>query len=157
MEENYTIDLGNGVILTDLTLNGTDFMTKKEVTTNTFDGMQNVTITDNDDNTEVLNNPVLVHCDLFLDGYTYFCIRNLSDAEIKDREINEQLSKMPYIDTKKAYYNESEKTFYRVPSGNVSVNFDNYLGNYDVTKICDRVIVSFERLTQETNVTITVF
>lgn len=157
MEKTYRIDLGNGTLLTDLTLNGTDFMSENEIPISTFNGMQNVTITDNDDNTEVLNNPVLVHCDLFPDGYTYFYIRNLSDAEIKDKEIDEQLSKMPYIDTKKAYYNESEKTFYRVPSGNVSVNFDNYLGNYNVTKICDRVIVSFERLTKETNITITVF
>lgn len=157
MSERYNIDLGNGTVLTDLILNGTDFMSENKIPTGTFEGMQNVTITDNDDNIEVLNNPVLVHCDLFPDGYTYFCIRNLSNAEIKDREINEQLSKIPYTDTKKAYYNESEKTFYHVPSGNVSVNFDNYFDNYNVTKICDRVIVSFERLTQETNVTITVF
>lgn len=92
MEENYTIDLGNGTVLTDLILNGTDFMTKSEITSDTFEGMTNVTITDGNGNTEVYKNPQLVHYDLFPDGYTYFRIRYLSNAEIKANNLDAQVT-----------------------------------------------------------------
>ena len=63
----------------------------------------------------------------------------------------------PYEQTKKAYYGETEKVFYGVPQGNVSVFFDNYDGEYEISRIEDRLIVSFpERLTDITNITITV-
>ena len=62
----------------------------------------------------------------------------------------------PYKQTKTAYYNESEKTFYGVPEGNVEVFFDNYNGQYTVNKIVDRVTVKFDKLTQQTNITISV-
>lgn len=62
----------------------------------------------------------------------------------------------PYKETKTAYYNESEKTFYGVPNGNIEVFFDNYNGQYTVNKIVDRVTVSFDKLTQQTNITISV-
>lgn len=62
----------------------------------------------------------------------------------------------PYVDTAVAYFNESEKTFYNVPNGNVTVWFDNYNGTYSISRISNRVIVSFEPLTQNTNITISV-
>lgn len=62
----------------------------------------------------------------------------------------------PYTETKTAYYNESEKTFYNVPEGNVQVFFDNYNGEYSVNRVADRVIVSFDTLAQATNITISV-
>ena len=62
----------------------------------------------------------------------------------------------PYTETKAAYFNESEKTFYNVPEGNVTVLFDNYNGDYSVKRIMDRVIVSFETLKQQSNITISV-
>lgn len=62
----------------------------------------------------------------------------------------------PYTETKSAYYNESEKTFYNVPQGNLSIFFDNYNGNYNVSRIENIVIVSFDTLTDNTNVTIMV-
>ena len=66
----------------------------------------------------------------------------------------EQLT--PYTDTKTAYYNEKEKTFYNVPSGNVTVLFDNYNGNYSVSRVADRVTVLFDTLTEQTNITISI-
>lgn len=90
--KKYTIDLGNGVILTDLTLNGTDFITKEEVTADTFENMKNVTITSEDGTAEVYENPQLVHYDLFSDGYTYFRIRNLSNTEIKANNLDAQVT-----------------------------------------------------------------
>lgn len=62
----------------------------------------------------------------------------------------------PYTETKTAYYNENNKTFYNVPKGNVSVLFDNYNGSYSVSRTVDRVTVSFDTLTDATNVTISV-
>lgn len=60
----------------------------------------------------------------------------------------------PYKETKKAYYGEKEKTFYNVPSGNVLVLFSDYNGSYSVSRIADRLIVSFDTLEKETDVTI---
>lgn len=88
----YTIDLGNGVILTDLILNGTDFMTREEVTADTFENMKNVTITSEDGTSEIYENPQLMHYDLFPDGYTYFRIRNLSNTEIKANNLDAQVT-----------------------------------------------------------------
>ena len=62
----------------------------------------------------------------------------------------------PYKETKTAYYNESEKTFYGVPEGNVEVFFDNYNGQYTISKVVDRVTVKFDVLSQPTNITISV-
>lgn len=63
----------------------------------------------------------------------------------------------PYTDTKTAYYGEKEKTFYGVPQGgNVTVIFDNYKGDYSVSRIMDRVMVSFDTLIDSTQITISV-
>lgn len=63
----------------------------------------------------------------------------------------------PYTDTKVAYYGEKEKTFYGVPQGgNVTVMFDNYKGDYSVSRIMDRVTVSFDALSDSTQITISV-
>ena len=66
------------------------------------------------------------------------------------------VSLTPYTDTKTAYFNESEKTFYNVPEGNISVFFDNYNGEYSISRVADRVTVSFDTLAQETTITISV-
>lgn len=92
MKKTYRIDLGNGNILTDLILNGSDFMTKAELSDGTFEDMANVTITDEGGNVTTYANPQLVHCDLFPDGYTYFKIRNLSTAEVKANNLDAQVT-----------------------------------------------------------------
>ena len=62
----------------------------------------------------------------------------------------------PYVETKVGYYGEKIKTFYEVPMGNITVQFDNYNGSYSVGRIADRVTVSFDALTEPTNITISV-
>lgn len=62
----------------------------------------------------------------------------------------------PYTETKTAYYNEKEKTFYNVPQGNVLVQFSNYQGSYSVNRISDRLIVTFDQLTENTDITISI-
>ena len=62
----------------------------------------------------------------------------------------------PFKESKTAYYGEKEKNFYGVPSGNVSVFFDKYNGEYEVIRYNDVLTVAFPRLRTETNVTIMV-
>lgn len=83
---------------------------------------------------------------------------NLSPVIDKtDNTANKVDNLTPYTDTKTAYYGEKEKTFYNVPQGgNVTVMFDNYNGNYSVSRIMDRVTVSFDTLTDSTQITISV-
>ena len=85
-----------------------------------------------------------------IDSYKFYF-----DADIAgDRQSISAIT--PYTETKTAYYNENNKTFYNVPEGNVSVLFDNYNGSYSVSRTVDRVTVSFDTLTDATNVTISV-
>lgn len=82
---------------------------------------------------------------------------SVSQQQTSIDTLNEQVSELtPYTDTAKAYYNESEKTFYNVPDGNITVFFDNYSGEYTVNRVSDRVTISFEPLTQDTNITISI-
>jgi len=60
----------------------------------------------------------------------------------------------PYTDTQTAYYGESEKVFYGVPQGNVTVFWDNYNGDYAVERIADRIVVSFDALTDNATISI---
>lgn len=66
------------------------------------------------------------------------------------------LTVTPYTETKTGYYGESEKTFYGVPEGHVTVLFGNYNTNYSVNRVSDRVTVSFDTLTEQTDITINV-
>ena len=62
----------------------------------------------------------------------------------------------PYTETKTAYYGETEKVFYNVPKGITLVIFGNYNGAYSVNYVEGRLIVSFDALTQETDITISI-
>ena len=62
----------------------------------------------------------------------------------------------PFKATQTAYYGESEKVFYNVPNGNISVFFNNYNGNYKINRISDRVLVTFDTLKDYTNIKIMV-
>ena len=85
-------------------------------------------------------------------------IEEVQDAHTNNlSELNEEIEALtPYTETKTAYFNESEKTFYGVPEGNVSVFFDNYNGDYSIKRISNRVTISFDTLAQATNITISV-
>lgn len=60
----------------------------------------------------------------------------------------------PYTATQTAYYGESEKVFYGVPQGNITVFWDNYNGDYAVERIADRIVVSFDTLTDNATISI---
>lgn len=69
--------------------------------------------------------------------------------------LNKRISDItPYTQTKYGYYGETEKVFYGVPSGNVTVFCD---VDNSITRIEDRLIVKFaERLADTTEITIMV-
>ena len=60
----------------------------------------------------------------------------------------------PYTATKTAYIGDSEVVFYDVPDGNVSVFIDGR--NYSVERIQNRLTVSFDALTEQTDITISI-
>lgn len=62
----------------------------------------------------------------------------------------------PYTATKTAYYGETSITFYDAPEGNTSVFFDGYTGDYGVSRIENRLMITFEPLTKETEITIVI-
>lgn len=85
-------------------------------------------------------------------------------GDIPSSAISKQISALnkrinditPYTENKIAYYGENEKVFYNVPQGNVTVFFDNYNGFYNVDRVENRLIVSFDTLVEATNITISV-
>lgn len=88
-------------------------------------------------------------------------VSSLQETQIQHTEnivaLNQEMSELtPYTETKTGYFGETEKTFYNVPEGNVSVFFDNYNGNYSTERIEDRLVVSFDALEHETNITISI-
>ena len=59
----------------------------------------------------------------------------------------------PYTETKIGYYGETEKTFYNVPDGNVTV-FG--LSEYTMDRVSNNITLSFDALTEQTNITISI-
>ena len=81
-----------------------------------------------------------------------------SPLDVRLDQMNRRISAItPYEQTKTAYFGEVEKVFYGVPQGNTTVFFDKYEGAYEISRIEDRLTVSFpERLQDMTNITIMV-
>lgn len=59
----------------------------------------------------------------------------------------------PYTETQIGYYGETEKTFYNVPLGNVTV-FG--LKEYSLDRISDRLTITFDALSEQTEITISI-
>ena len=76
-------------------------------------------------------------------------------AKVDDTS-NRVTSITPYTDTKTAYYGDTSITFYDAPQGNVSVFFDGYNGAYSVSRVENRLSVSFDALNKQTQVTISI-
>lgn len=76
-------------------------------------------------------------------------------AKVDDTS-NRVTSITPYTDTKTAYYGDTSITFYDAPQGNVSVFFDGYNGAYSVSRVENRLSVSFDALDKQTQITISI-
>lgn len=82
-------------------------------------------------------------------------LRTNTDADINGTR--QSVSRItPYTETKKAYYDYTSLAFYDVPNGNVSVFFSDYNGEYAVKRVGYCLLVTFEKLTNPTDVTISI-
>lgn len=70
-----------------------------------------------------------------------------------DDSANQVKAITPYTATQIAYYGETEKTFYNVPNGNVTV-FG--LKEYSLERISDRLTITFDALSEQTEITISI-
>lgn len=70
-----------------------------------------------------------------------------------DDNSNSIKSLTPYTETQIGYYGETEKTFYNVPEGNVTV-FG--LKEYSLDRISDRLTITFDALSEQTEITISI-
>ena len=59
----------------------------------------------------------------------------------------------PYTETKIGYYGETEKTFYNVPDGNVTVYG---LTEYTMDRVANNITLTFDALEKETNITVSI-
>lgn len=70
-----------------------------------------------------------------------------------DDSANQVKAITPYTETQIGYYGETEKTFYNVPDGNVTV-FG--LNAYTLNRVADRLIITFDALSEQTEITISI-
>ena len=90
---------------------------------------------------------------------------NLSDSFIQaqknqvvntaktDDNSNNIKSLTPYTETKIGYYGETEKTFYNVPDGNVTVYG---ITEYTMDRVANNITLTFDALAKETNITVSI-
>lgn len=82
----YEITLADGTVLSNLHLNGNNFISDVEITNENFEGkLDTVTIVCSNGQTEELNHVELVQIQHYSDGY-YFILRELSPMELKEQE-----------------------------------------------------------------------
>ncbi len=97
------IEFGNGKVLSDLTLNGNNFVTSQDITDEFFDGgLDNVKITTTykpDDNspeqeyTELHDHMKLIYCRKYPgESGTFFVLNDYSKTELKDIALDARLS-----------------------------------------------------------------
>ena len=70
-----------------------------------------------------------------------------------DDSANQVKTLTPYTETKIGYYGETEKTFYNVPDGNVTVYG---LTEYTMDRVSDNITLAFDALTEQKNITISI-
>ena len=89
MENNiYTITLSDGTVLSDLALNGNNFVSETKVIEAMFAGkLDTVTITDGE-TTEVLHNVELIQIAHYADGW-YFIMREIPEEQRRQMDIDE--------------------------------------------------------------------
>lgn len=87
--------------------------------------------------------------ELFLDSQR----SNTQTVARVDGNSNDIVSLTPFTATQIGYYGETEKTFYNVPDGNVTV-FG--LKEYSLDRISDRLTITFDALSEQTEITISI-
>lgn len=92
-EQIYTITLSDGTVLSDLTLNGNNFVSQTEVTEAMFAGKLNTVTISDGENTEILHDAELIqiaHYD-FMPGW-YFILREVPEAERWQKNVDKEIA-----------------------------------------------------------------
>lgn len=85
--ENITIALSNGTTLTDLEMNGNNYISPEKLTEDTFaDGLSPVVI-----NGEEHEQMALVQCIQHADGRTWFILRDVTAEEIANAKLRSDI------------------------------------------------------------------
>lgn len=91
-EKTYKVTLKDGTVIEPLTLNGNNFVSKKEVTPETFEGkLDSVIIESSDGSKEEHKDMELVQAKKYDDGF-YFILRDIDPDELEKRELKKQLA-----------------------------------------------------------------
>lgn len=91
MDKKYTITLSDGTTLTDLTLNGNNFISTSEVTEETFAGkLSEVTISDGE-TTEILHHAELIQISTLVPGEWWFILREIPADVLFERKMQANL------------------------------------------------------------------
>lgn len=88
-ELTYIVELADGRRFEDLTMNGNNFVSHKEITEDDFVDLSHVTITGSDGSVEELDDAELIQIQAYEDGW-YFILRALSQDEISRRDVEAQ-------------------------------------------------------------------
>ena len=80
----YTVDLGNGTMLENVTMNGNNYVYNGEISSETFDGIETVTVSNDDtEHVTTFNHAKLVALNEYPEGW-YFVLGEYSEKELKE-------------------------------------------------------------------------
>lgn len=86
----YTIDLGNGIVLENVTKTGGSYVSSKEITEELFAGIKKVTITNDEGMSKTLKR-ITVEGITKTNGGWRFMLRELTDEELKEKARKKKL------------------------------------------------------------------
>jgi len=80
----YTVDLGNGTILENVTMNGNNYVYDGDISEETFDGIETVTVTDSEsEQVTEFHHAKLVALSRYPEGW-YFVLGETSEQELRE-------------------------------------------------------------------------
>ena len=80
----YTIDLGNGTFLKNVTMNGNNYVYDGDLSEETFEGIETVTVTDSEtEEVTTFNNAKLIALSQYPEGW-YFILGETSEQELRE-------------------------------------------------------------------------
>lgn len=104
----YSVTLADGTVISGLSMNGNNYISKTEISADIFDGnLSSVTISDGE-NEETFENMDLIHLTAYDSGEYWFALRELSEDEIERLQLRsdiEYLSMMTGMAYSKNYAN----------------------------------------------------
>ena len=88
MDNNiYTITLSDGTVLSDLALNGNNFVSQTEVTAADFDGKLSHVVISDGETEEVIDDAKLIQLAHYADGW-YFILREIPEEQRRQMDID---------------------------------------------------------------------